>query len=57
METVRVRVRDGKKSNPGSGINIPDSQHWLELRILLSSWSVTISENEVLGRVPKLSIY
>jgi len=25
METVRIR--DGKKSNPGSGINIPDPQH------------------------------
>jgi hypothetical protein len=26
METVRIR--DGKKSDPGSGINIPDPQHW-----------------------------
>jgi hypothetical protein len=26
METVRIR--DGKKSDPGPGINIPDSQHW-----------------------------
>jgi hypothetical protein len=26
METVRIQ--DGKKSNPGSGINIPDPQHW-----------------------------
>jgi hypothetical protein len=25
METVRIR--DGKKSHPGSGINIPDPQH------------------------------
>ena len=25
METVRIR--DGKKSDPGSGINIPDPQH------------------------------
>jgi hypothetical protein len=23
------RIRDGKKSDPGSGINIPDPQHWL----------------------------
>jgi hypothetical protein len=22
------RIRDGKKSDPGSGINIPDPQHW-----------------------------
>jgi hypothetical protein len=22
-----VRIRDGKKSDPGSGINIPDPQH------------------------------
>jgi hypothetical protein len=21
-------IRDGKKSDPGSGINIPDPQHW-----------------------------
>jgi hypothetical protein len=26
METVRIR--DGKKSDPGSRINIPDPQHW-----------------------------
>jgi hypothetical protein len=26
METVRIR--DGKKSDPGTGINIPDPQHW-----------------------------
>jgi hypothetical protein len=24
----RVRIRDGKKSDLGSGINIPDPQHW-----------------------------
>jgi hypothetical protein len=31
-----VRIRDGKKSDPGSGINIPDPQDCLkELRILL----------------------
>jgi hypothetical protein len=24
----KVRIRDGKKSDPGSGINIPDPQHW-----------------------------
>jgi hypothetical protein len=39
METVLIRdpgwrqfgsgIRDGKKSDPGSGINIPDLQHWL----------------------------
>jgi hypothetical protein len=23
-------IRDGKKSDPGSGINIPDPQHWLK---------------------------
>ncbi len=23
----KVRIRDGKKSDPGSGINIPDPQH------------------------------
>jgi hypothetical protein len=25
-------IRDGKKSDPGSGINIPDLQHWLDTR-------------------------
>ncbi len=30
METVRIR--DGKKSDPGSGINIPDPQHCLQRR-------------------------
>jgi hypothetical protein len=24
-------IRDGKKSDPGSGINIPDPPHWLYL--------------------------
>ncbi len=24
-----MRIRDGKKSDAGSGINIPDPQHWL----------------------------
>jgi hypothetical protein len=33
METVRIR--DGKKSDPGSGINIPDPQHCLEGKELL----------------------
>jgi hypothetical protein len=23
-----MRIRDGKTSDPGSGINIPDPQHW-----------------------------
>jgi hypothetical protein len=27
METVRIR--DGKKSDPGSGLNIPDAQNWI----------------------------
>jgi hypothetical protein len=25
----KVRIRDGKNSDPGSGINIPDPQHWI----------------------------
>ena len=24
----KIRIRDGKNSDPGSGINIPDPQHW-----------------------------
>jgi hypothetical protein len=31
METVQIR--DGKKSDPGSGINIQDPQHWIYLHI------------------------
>ncbi len=31
---IRSRIRDGKKS--GSGINIPDPQHWIGLFTLLS---------------------
>jgi hypothetical protein len=27
---VKIRIRDGKKSDPGSRINIPDLQHWLK---------------------------
>jgi hypothetical protein len=23
-----ILIREGKKSDPGSGINIPDPQHW-----------------------------
>jgi hypothetical protein len=33
METVRIR--DGKKSDPGSGINIPDKQHSKEAYFLV----------------------
>ena len=29
METVRIRDPGWKKSDPESGINIPDPQHWL----------------------------
>jgi hypothetical protein len=32
METVRIR--DGKKSDPGSGINIPDPQHCPDVSFL-----------------------
>jgi hypothetical protein len=28
MEKFGCEIRDGKKSDPGSGINIPDPQHW-----------------------------
>ncbi len=34
METVRIL--DGKKSDPGSGINIPDPQHWREGFLLVN---------------------
>jgi hypothetical protein len=28
-------IRDGKKTDPGSGINIPDPPHWLEMNLTL----------------------
>jgi hypothetical protein len=31
METIRIR--DGKKSDPEAGINIPDPQHWGEVKV------------------------
>jgi hypothetical protein len=31
----RSRIRDGKNSDPVSGINIPDPQHWLKDIVLL----------------------
>jgi hypothetical protein len=27
----KIWIRDGKSSDPGSGINIPDPQHWWEV--------------------------
>jgi hypothetical protein len=30
MENFVFGFRDGKNSDPGSGINIPDLQHWIE---------------------------
>jgi hypothetical protein len=27
-------IRNGKKSDPGSGINIPDPQHWFQTKYL-----------------------
>ncbi len=29
-----MRIRGGKKSDPGFGINIPDPQHWFILKVL-----------------------
>ncbi len=31
MENFGSGIRGGKKSNPGSGINIPHPQHWWEV--------------------------
>ncbi len=28
----KIRIRDGKNSEPGSGINIPDPQHWINIQ-------------------------
>jgi hypothetical protein len=46
METVRFRDPGLKNSDPGSGINIPDPQHWfwakstLGERIRIRIWSI-----------------
>jgi hypothetical protein len=29
--SCQLWIQDGKKSDPGSGINIPDPQHWGKL--------------------------
>jgi hypothetical protein len=31
---IRIRIRDGKRSYPGSGINIKNPQHWKNLAAL-----------------------
>jgi hypothetical protein len=31
----KFRIRDGKKSDPGSGINIPDPQHWSQDLVII----------------------
>ncbi len=38
METARIR--DGKKSDPGSGVNIPDPQHCSCHLLLETFWAV-----------------
>ena len=36
-------IRNGKNSAPGSGINIPDSQHWFSHNILLSTVTAEVA--------------
>jgi hypothetical protein len=35
-------IRDGKKSDPGSGINIPDPQHWFLISVLDRNFIVSM---------------
>jgi hypothetical protein len=35
-------IRDGKKSDPGSGINIPDPQHWKICRFAIMFISICL---------------
>jgi hypothetical protein len=39
----KILIRDEKNSNPGSGINIPDPQHWFWIADLLQA--ITLSYN------------
>ncbi len=53
----KIRIRDGKKSDPGSGIYIPDPQHWLKdivllFRIVKSVWNVQILTEQNAQREP-----
>jgi len=50
-------IRDGKKSDLGSGINIPDPQYWLKdivllFRIVKSVWNVQILTEQNAQREP-----
>jgi hypothetical protein len=52
METVEQfgpgsGIRDGKKSDPGYGINIPDLQHWIMILTLYRSESSMSSFSEL----------
>jgi hypothetical protein len=43
MEKIGFGIRDGKKSDPGSGINIPDPQH-----CFLLSWPCKVHSSWLL---------
>jgi hypothetical protein len=36
-------IRDGKESDPGSGINIPDPPHWTQLWATISTFTASMS--------------
>jgi hypothetical protein len=48
-------IRDGKKSDPGSGINIPDPQHWLNL-FVFSKYMKFNTEAKALKKIMLVSI-
>ncbi len=50
-------IRDGKKLDPGSGVNIPDPQHWINLRRIVwgikRHWSKNNPGNNILSEKPR----
>ncbi len=43
-----MRIRDGKKSDPGSRINIPDPQHWIQQAEMVFTTNKKLWEQKLL---------
>jgi len=54
METVRIR--DGKKSDPGSGINIPDPPHCISHTTIFGFYFSVCISIYITGRVIKIDM-
>jgi hypothetical protein len=42
------RIQDGKKSDPGSGINIPDPQHCIGIKVFLT---ILLDDRRIRSRI------